>query len=297
MDNQLYDFSNLGISKYMEQMKKVMNSLGYIINNEAFKSSIGIATQTYIENQRIMQQYIQNNILSSSISSTLELYKIQMNRILGVLPTLNMNRLNDTLSAYKKIINEINFNSLIINNNGTIEYDGKIYEESEIEETSNEIIEEINSDEKINNGTILKKLLFSIIGTFLILFIQADDLNFLFLGLCSGFIGQAGADAYSFLKNKFIQLFKKDSNITDEYFDNYSGLVQIDNLKLRKNPNKDGLVLANLEFGNSIEITNKLGSWLEINYCIDEEKNTYISGWVYSNGIRRTKKIKKKLLS
>ena len=66
MDNQLYDFSNLGISKYMEQMKKVMNSLGYIINNEAFKSSIGIATQTYIENQRIMQQYIQNNILKNT---------------------------------------------------------------------------------------------------------------------------------------------------------------------------------------------------------------------------------------
>lgn len=102
MDNPLYDFSNLGISKHMEQMKKVMNSLSYTINNEAFKSSIGIATQTYIENQRIMQQYIQNNILNSSISSTLELYKIQMNRILGVIPTLNMNRLNDTLSAYKK---------------------------------------------------------------------------------------------------------------------------------------------------------------------------------------------------
>lgn len=73
--------------------------------------------------------------------------------------------------------------------------------------------------------------------------------------------------------------------------------MQTDNLKLRKNPNKDAKILLELQFGSSIEIINQLGSWIEINYCIDEDNNTYISGWVYANGIKKIKKIKKKLLS
>ena len=111
-----------------------------------------------------------------------------------------------------------------------------------------------------------------------------------------GFLSQPGADAYSFFKDKFIRIFKKES-ITNDYFDNYSGLVQIDNLKLRKNPNKNAKIITNLQFGSSIEIKEQLGSWIEINYCIDEDNNTYISGWVYANGIKRINKIKNKLLS
>ena len=126
--------------------------------------------------------------------------------------------------------------------------------------------------------------------------LQTDDLKYLFLMIFSVFLSQPGADAYTFLKDKFIKVFKKES-ITDDYFDNYSGLVQIDNLKLRKKPVKDSKVIANLEFGSSIEIKNQLGSWIEINYCIDEDNNTYISGLVYANGIKRINKIKNQLLS
>ena len=52
-----------------------------------------------------------------------------MSRVLEVIPTIMTDNLYNTLSAYKNILNEINFNNLIINDNGTIEYEGDIFTE------------------------------------------------------------------------------------------------------------------------------------------------------------------------
>lgn len=296
MNNNMYNFSNSGINRIVEQMQQVMRPVVDMINSTAYQNTIKLATEVSIENSKIMQQYLRSDIVENVIKPTLTLYQNQMSKVLQVIPTIMTDNLYNTIAEYKNILNEINFDNVIINNNGTIEYEGDIYTEDEIEETSDEIIEEINIKGKFEVETFLKKLIFCILGTFLISFLQTDDLKYLFLMIFSGFLSQPGADAYTFLKDKFIKVFKKES-ITDDYFDNYSGLVQIDNLKLRKKPVKDSKVIANLEFGSSIEIKNQLGSWIEINYCIDEDNNTYISGWVYANGIKRINKIKNQLLS
>ena len=296
MENNMYNFSNSGINRMVEQMQQVMRPVVDMINSTAYQNTIKLATEVSIESSKIMQQYLQSNIVENIIKPTLTLYQNQMSKVLQVIPTIMPDNLYNTIAEYKNILNEINFDNVIINNNGTIEYEGNIYAEDEIEETSDEIIEEINNKGKFEVETFLKKLIFCILGTILISFLQTDDLKYLFLMIFSGFLSQPGADAYTFLKDKFIKVFKKES-ITNDYFDNYSGLVQIDNLKLRKKPVKDSKVIANLEFGSSIEIKNQLGSWIEINYCIAEDNNTYISGWVYANGIKRINKIKDKLLS
>lgn len=296
MENNMYNFSNSGINRMVEQMQQVMRPVVDMINSTAYQNTIKLATEVSIESSKIMQQYLQSNIVENVIKPTLTLYQNQMSKVLQVIPTIMPDNLYNTIAEYKNILNEINFDNVIINNNGTIEYEGNIYAEDEIEETSDEIIEEINNKGKFEVETFLKKLIFCILGTILISFLQTDDLKYLFLMIFSGFLSQPGADAYTFLKDKFIKVFKKES-ITNDYFDNYSGLVQIDNLKLRKKPVKDSKVIANLEFGSSIEIKNQLGSWIEINYCIAEDNNTYISGWVYANGIKRINKIKDKLLS
>lgn len=296
MDNNMYNFSNSGINRMVEQMQQVMRPIVDMINSNAYQNTIKLATEVSIESSKIMQQYLQSNIVENVIKPTLTLYQNQMSKVLQVIPTIMPDNLYNAMEEYKKILNEINFDNVIINNNGTIEYEGDIYTEDEIEETSDEIIEEINNKGKFEVETFLKKLLFCIFGTFLISFLQTDDLKYLFLMIFSGFFSQPGADAYTFLKDKFIKVFKKES-ITNDYFDNHSGLVQLDNLKLRKKPVKDSKIIANLEFGSSIEIKNQLGSWLEINYCINEDNNTYISGWVYANGIKRISKIKQKLIS
>ena len=62
----------------------------------------------------------------------------------------------------------------------------------------------------------------------------------------------------------------------------FNDLLFVNNLKLRKKPNKDSKVIANLDFGSSIEIKNQLGSWLEINYCINEELEVYESDEIIS---------------
>lgn len=296
MENNMYNFSNSGINRMVEQMQQVMRPVVDMINSTAYQNTIKLATEVSIESSKIMQQYLQSNIVENVIKPTLTLYQNQMSKVLQVIPTIMPDNLYNTIAEYKNILNEINFDNVIINNNGTIEYEGNIYAEDEIEETSNEIIEEINNKGKFEVETFLKKLIFCILGTILISFLQTDDLKYLFLMIFSGFLSQPGADAYTFLKDKFIKVFKKES-ITNDYFDNYSGLVQIDNLKLRKNPNKNAKIITNLQFGSSIEIKEQLGSWIEINYCIDEDNNTYISGWVYANGIKRINKIKNKLLS
>ena len=296
MNNSIYNFSNSGIDKLIEQMQQISRPVVDMINSPAFKNSMQSAIQQSSVYNEIMQEYFRSNTFENVIKPTIELYSQQMKKIYDIIPTIATQNIYNTISTYGNILREINLDNLKLNNNGTLEYEGDIFTEEDIEETSNEIVEEINTNGRIEFGSVLKKLILCIICTFLISFLQSDDLKYLFLLILGGFFNQPGADAYTFFKNKFKKVFKKDS-VTNDYFDNYSGLVQTDNLKLRKNPNKDAKILLELQFGSSIEIIEQLGSWIEINYCIDEANNTYISGWVYANGIKKIKKIKKKLLS
>lgn len=256
MDNRMYNYPNYRIDRIVEQMQQI-ESVATMMNTVVYQDTIKLATTVCIESNKIMQQYLANNVIENVIRPTLRLYQSQMNKILEVIPTVIADNLYNTLSTYKNIISEINFNDIIINDNGTIEYGGNIYTENEIEETSEAIVEEINTKGNIKIESFLKKFVFCILSTILISFLQADDFKYLLLMVFSGFLSQPGADAYSFLKSKFMKTFKRES-VTNEYFDNYSGLVQIDNLKLRKKPNKESKVIINLEFGSSVEIKNQL---------------------------------------
>lgn len=196
MNNDIYDFSNTGIYKLIEQMQQISRPVVDMVNSTAFKTSMQSVIQQCSIHNEIMQEYFRNSTIENVIKPTLELYAQQMKKIYDIIPTIATQNIYNTMASYGNILREINFDNLKLNDNGTLEYEGKSFSENEIEVTS------------------------------------------------------------------------KDS-ITNDYFENYSGLVQIDNLKLRKKPNKDSKVIANLDFGSSIEIKNQLGSWLEINYCIN----------------------------
>lgn len=296
MDNKLYQYSNWGIDKLIEQIQQSIKPVVDFINSEEYKRTIEFTVKLSTEKSRIIQQYLRStDVVENTIRPLLNLYTGNAQYIYETFFNMTKYDWNKTLCAYRDIINEIDINNLRINNNGTIQYEGNCYTKDEIENVSSDMAEEYNSKGKITTDTVIKKLLFCVVCALLISFLQTEDLKYLFLLMFGGFVAQPGADAYNFFKNKLKNTFNKDL-VTNEYFENYSGLVQIDNLKLKKKPNKDAKIIATLQFGSSVEIKNQLGSWLEINYCVDEENNTYISGWVYANGIKRIKNIKRKLL-
>lgn len=286
----------IGVKAQMLAYQKAMQPLITSMNTIGFKQNILNAIE--INNRAVQEacKIINNSYYTKSmeiINRSLESLRLPIVECMSQLKTIQwVNLIND----YKYSMEGINFNNIKINDNGTIEYEEDTFTKYEIEETSNEIVDEIKTNGKVEISSILKKLIFSLIVTLLISFLQSEDLKYGFLLMFSGFWGQPGSDAYNFLKDKFKRIFKKE-NITNEYFENYSALIQIDNVKLRKKPNKKATVLRTLDFGNSVEITNQLGSWIEINYCIDEDNNTYISGWVYANSIKKINKIKNRLLN
>lgn len=296
LNENIYNYSNFGIDKLIQQINQISRPIIDMINSNTYQIAMKSTLDICVESNKIMKEYLNNNVVENIIKPMLSTYTNQMNKILDVIPTMMTDNLCNTLASYRSIINEINFDKIEFYNDGTIEYEGKHFTEEDIEITSDEMAEEISINGNFKFGSVLKKIILCVIGTFLIYFLQTDDLKYLLLLMFSGFVSQPGADAYNFLKDKFKRVFKKDL-VSNEYFDNYSALIQIDNLKLRKKPTTDAKVIANLKFGSSVEIKNQLESWYEINYCIDEENNTYISGWIYANGIKRINKIKTKLLN
>ena len=131
MDNNMYNFSNSGINRIVEQMQQVMRPVVDMINSTAYQNTIKLATEVSIESSKIMQQYLQSDIVENVIKPTLTLYQNQMSKVLQVIPTIMTDNLYNTIVKYKNILNEINFDNVIIKNNGTIEYEGDIYTEDE----------------------------------------------------------------------------------------------------------------------------------------------------------------------
>lgn len=80
MNNDIYDFSNTGIYKLIEQMQQISRPVVDMINSTAFKTSMQAVIQQCSIHNEIMQTYFRNNTIENVIKPTLELYAQQMKK-------------------------------------------------------------------------------------------------------------------------------------------------------------------------------------------------------------------------
>lgn len=286
MSNKMYNYSNFGIDRMVEQMQQMMKPVVDMINSTTYQSTIQLATKACIESNKIMQQYLQSNVVENIIRPTLTLYQNQMSKIIEIIPNIMTDNLYNTLSAYKNIINEINLNNLIINDNGTIEYEGDIFTEDEIEESSTELIKDIEENKSIKIDTILKRILLSFIIIFATFFMSGNDDEWILLAIIAGFFGQIGSNMFDFFKNKFFQNYESEDNNKSKYFKENSAIVKLEELKVRKQPNSNEKIIGCLYFSQLVKILDIKPYWIKIEYK-DNENKISISGWVSKKGLKR----------
>ena len=117
MNNDIYDFSNTGIYKLIEQMQQISRPVVDMINSTAFKTSMQSVIQQCSIHNEIMQTYFRNNTIENLIKPTLELYAQQMKKIYDIIPTIATQNLYNTMASYSNILREINFDNLKLNDN------------------------------------------------------------------------------------------------------------------------------------------------------------------------------------
>lgn len=269
MSNKIYNYSNSGIDRMVEQMQQMMKPVVDMINSTTYQSTIQLATKACIESNKIMQQYLQNNVVENIIRPTLTLYQNQMSKIIEVIPKIMTDNLCHTLSAYKNIINEINLNNLIINDNGTIEYEGETFYEEDINKATKELSTNslVFKDKK---QSILQKIILFILSAY----------------IC-GIIGQAGAETYTYLKDRFLGIYEdvQSSNNEDNYFNEKCRIVDVPELNVRKSYSKDSKIIGKLYYLQLVKELEKVPYWTKIEY-IDTENDIRIIGWVSTRCIK-----------
>ena len=287
MKNNIYDFSDIGISKLIEQMQQISQPLIEMINSIALKTSIQpIIQQCTIQNE-IMQEYLKNNIIESVIKPNLELYTKQLKIISeDIIPKVITPNICNTLLLYKNVLDEINFNNLKIDHNGTIEYEGNVFQEDEIEESSTELIKEIGENKNLKIDTILKKILLSFFVTFATFFMSGNDLEWIFIAIASGFFGQIGADMFDFFRKKFFTQYECEEKDKNNYFKEYSAIVKLEELKVRKKPSSNEKIIGFIYFLQLVRILDIKPYWVKVEYK-DKENKISISGWVSKKGLKR----------
>lgn len=236
-NDNIYDFS--GLAKLTESIRAILKLIVEIVNSPLYINSIQSITNTCVMCNDIIQKVVQSNTLENVIKPTIQLYAQQMNRIYDIVPKIMTPDIYNTILSYKSIFNEININDLKINDNGTIEYEGNIFTEDEIEESSIELIKDIEEKKSIKIDTILKRILLSFLIIFATFFISGDDIEWIFIAMVSGFFGQPGANMSEFFKNKFFKKYECEDTNKHKYFTEHSAIVKLEELKVRKKPNSN----------------------------------------------------------
>lgn len=266
---------------------------GYIKSmREALEPIVEMQTNIdkIIESTNRLQETLLKPIASASISNIItSMEMFSNNKVFDRISTLGIGRIMD---SYLSIVENINLGEIKFYENGNIEYSGEIFEKEEITEASNEIIEYAESNVVIKTPTILTKIIISIFMVFILLAVDKEYYKAIIILMEAGFWGEAGSDFYTFIKNRFKNLYKKEI-VQDEYFEKYCAFIQCDKVKIKKEPNKDANCIGVINFGRQVEILEQLGSWVQIKVCIDEENNTYTIGWVYANSLKKAGRIKK----
>lgn len=189
--------------------------------------------------------------------------------------------------GYKDMLSSFDFDNVIFNKNGTIEYEGEVFDEKEIEETSNEIITDLSSNNSINftNNTIIKKIIVCIIIVFGFSFLSQDDLSYCLLAIAGGFLSQPGADIFTFFKEKFTTNYGYKAGS----FKEHCGLINIDEVSIREKPSKNSKEMGKLYYSWTVNIIERKPYWAKIEYKNVQDK-IHLSGWVSIKSIKQFNK-------
>ena len=283
MNNDIYNFSNSGINKLIEQMQQISRPVVDMVNSTAFKTSMQSAIQQCSIYDKMMQEYFISDTFQNVLKPTIQLYAQQINNIRS---QIIITDIYNTILAYKDVVSEIDFNNLKINDNGTIEYDGTIFEKEEVEKNTNELIDDINSKHSININNILKKIIISFMCCLAFMCFPQEILQWFMLALDEGFKGYIGAKMVIYIigifKNKYPKIADKDN----KYFNTHCAMINSEKLKVRKQPDSKEQVIGYLYYSQLVHIIKTKPYWAKIEYKDDKNKIS-VSGWVSTKGLKK----------
>lgn len=266
MNNDIYNFCNSGINKLIEQMQQISRPVVDMVNSTAFKTSIQSVIQQCSIYNKMMQEYFISDTFQKVLKPTIQSYVQQINNIRSqiIIPDIY-----NTILAYKDVVSEIDFNTLKINDNGTIEYEGELFYEEDIDKATKEIATN-SSISKDKKQSILQKIILFILSAY----------------IC-GIIGQAGAETYTYLKDRFLGIYEdvQSSNNEDNYFNEKCRIVDVTELNVRKSYSKDSKIIGKLYYLQLVKELEKVPYWTKIEY-IDIENDIKIIGWVSTRCIK-----------
>lgn len=266
MNNDIYNFSNSGINKLIEQMQQISRPVVDMVNSTVFRTSMQSVIQQCSIYNKMMQEYFISDTFQKVLKPTIQSYIQQINNIRSQIIIPNI---YNTILAYKDVVSEIDFNNLKINDNGTIEYEGETFYEEDIDKATKEIATS-SSISKVKKQSILQKIILFILSAY----------------IC-GIIGQAGAETYTYLKDRFLGIYEdvQSSNNEDNYFNEKCRIVDVTELNVRESYSKDSKIIGKLYYLQLVKELEKVPYWTKIEY-IDIENDIKIIGWVSTRCIK-----------
>lgn len=266
MNNDIYNFSNSGINKLIEQMQQISRPVVDMVNSTVFRTSMQSVIQQCSIYNKMMQEYFISDTFQKVLKPTIQSYIQQINNIRSQIIIPNI---YNTILAYKDVVSEIDFNNLKINDNGTIEYEGETFYEEDIDKATKEIATS-SSISKVKKQSILQKIILFILSAYI-----------------WGIIGQAGAETYTYLKDRFLGIYEdvQSSNNEDNYFNEKCRIVDVTELNVRESYSKDSKIIGKLYYLQLVKELEKVPYWTKIEY-IDIENDIKIIGWVSTRCIK-----------
>lgn len=179
------------------------------------------------------------------------------------------------INQYKFELSNIDFNSLKVNENGTLEYENQIFEKEDIIKVAEELPKNLSISKEKKKPLLLGIILF-IISAYL-----------------GGFIGAFATDHYNYLKEMFLNMYGNPENIEDEdsYFNDKCKIVSVSELNVREKASINSKIIGKLYYFQLIQELDKVPYWTKIEY-IDKENDTKVIGWVSTKCIKSYNKLK-----
>ena len=274
MNNDIYNFSNSGINKLIEQMQQISRPVVDMVNSTVFRTSMQSVIQQCSIYNKMMQEYFISDTFQKVLKPTIQSYIQQINNIRSQIIIPNI---YNTILSYKDVVSEIDFNNLKINDNGTIEYEGETFYEEDIDKATKEIATS-SSISKVKKQSILQKIILFILSAY----------------IC-GIIGQAGAETYTYLKDRFLGIYEdvQSSNNEDNYFNEKCRIVDVTELNVRESYSRISKIIGKLYYLQLVKELEKVPYWTKIEY-IDIENDIKIIGWVSTRCIKSYNQFKSK---
>lgn len=288
--NKTYDLSIIapGMKSAIQQIGEISRTslinIEYIrpVLLETFRS-IELTKPVITEFARSMsifsEQLVKLNYLgniSQIMEGTINIYNQNVKYLSNSLKVLTEQMdFSNMFQNYENILNSFNFENVVFNENGTIEYEDEIFNKEDIDEATKELSTN-SSISKDRKQSIVQKILLFILSAY----------------IC-GIIGQAGAETYTHLKDRFLGIYAdvQSYNNEDNYFNEKCRIVDVSELNIRESFSKDSKIIGKLYYLQLVKELEKVAYWTKIEY-LDEENHIKIIGWVSTRCIKSYNKLK-----